>query len=511
MGEGGGLMKTKQQLFLICLILTIILPLAAQDIFKVVTDGDLQKLKGMVEKNEQTLHKKDRRGLSLLHLAAFRGHTEVVRFLLARGLKASVQDPSGLTPLMGAAYFGHKEVASLLLDHGADINKKDSRGNSPLLFTLNRDNQKIVTFLLDKGASLETKDNLGNTPLLLAALNGKIKQVQLLLEKGADVNAANKRGNTPLSLAQREGHQAIARMLIKRGAIKKGAGLPLLKGDYLGQERPGSVPRIFALNFVSTERSQLNAWFTPDLKEFYFCVRGSGMASKIMVTRRKGKMWTLPRPVSFTSQYNEIDLSLSPDGKQMFFCSTRPLKSGEKAKRENDFWVSARKGDKWNEPVHLGNEVNTDKEDYYPCVTRRGVLYFSSQRQGPGTNNIYRSMLKDGRYGKAVKLGPEINTKHREFDPYISPDESFLIFASERPEGLGGSDLHISFRKADGSWTQAINMGKEINSSGADYTPVVTPDGKYLFFTSSRGGVDDIYWVSAKIISRLQVKVKSQK
>ena len=97
-------MKTKQQLFLICLILTIILPLAAQDIFKVVTDGDLQKLKGMVEKNEQTLHKKDRRGLSLLHLAAFRGHTEVVRFLLARGLKASVQDPSGLTPLMGAGF-----------------------------------------------------------------------------------------------------------------------------------------------------------------------------------------------------------------------------------------------------------------------------------------------------------------------------------------------------------------------------------------------------------------------
>jgi ankyrin repeat protein len=484
----------------------LVVPLLAQDMFKAVADGDLQKLKQMVAKNPHLLKQKNRSGMSLLHQAAFRGVPEVAEFLLAKGLKVDAENPRGITPLMGAAYFGHQEMASLLLQHGADINKKDERGTSPLLFALNRDNQKMVVFLLDQGASLGVCDNLGSSPLLLAALNGNREMVDLLLARGAEVNAANKRGGTPVSVAQREGHQQIVKLLVARGANRDGSGLPRLRGEYLGQKKPGATPQLFAANFISTERNQLNAWFMPDLKEFYFCVR-MGRRTKIMVTRRINNIWTAPKPVSFTSPYNEIDLSLSPDGKQMFFCSTRPLKPGGKARRDNDFWVSLRQGKRWIDPVHLGQEINSDSQDYYPTVTSEGVLYFSSQREGQGTNNIYRSTLRGGNYGKAVKLGPEINTKYREFDPFIAPDESFLIFASERPGGLGGSDLHVSFRKKNGTWSRALNMGKGINCSGSDYTPVVTPDGQFLFFTSSRGGVDDLYWVSAQIIDRLKKEI----
>ena len=74
------------------------------------------------------------------------------------------------------------------------------------------------------------------------------------------------------------------------------------------------------------------------------------------------------------------------------------------------------------------------------------------------------------------------------------------MVSSDRPDGLGSGDLYISFREHDGSWMEPVNMGEPVNSSTLEYCPVVSPDGKYLFFTSRRRGNDDIYWVDAKII-----------
>jgi Tol biopolymer transport system component len=140
-----------------------------------------------------------------------------------------------------------------------------------------------------------------------------------------------------------------------------------------------------------------------------------------------------------------------------------------------------RKGKTWGEPIHLGKDINSDSQDYYPMMTSIGILYFSSQREGPGTNNIYRSELVNGKYAKAVKLGEAINTEHREFDPYISPDESILIFTSSRPEGFGSGDLYISFKDKTGKWTKAKNMGDKINTPGSEYCSWISSRWKISF------------------------------
>jgi Tol biopolymer transport system component len=75
-----------------------------------------------------------------------------------------------------------------------------------------------------------------------------------------------------------------------------------------------------------------------------------------------------------------------------------------------------------------------------------------------------------------------------------------IVNSSGRPDDLGNSDLYISFKKEDGSWTKLKNMGNKINSPETDYCPMLSPDGKYFFFTSKRSGNGDIYWVDAKII-----------
>ena len=303
----------------------------------------------------------------------------------------------------------------------------------------------------------------------------------------------------------------------------------VLKGPYLGQKPPGMTPEVFAPGFVSTGMGELNNVFSADGKEFYFSVRLPGVRTVSMMQMScVNNRWSEPRLLPFASRYGDIDMSIAPDDSKFFFCSRRPPQEGGVPNEDFDFWMSEKTGEEWGTPQHLGDGVNSDSEDFYPVFTNLNHLYFNSQREGRGTNNIYRAMYTDGKFGKAVKLGPAVNTEYREFDPYAAPDESFIIFASERPGGFGRSDLYISFKKEDGAWTPAVNMGERINSEGSDFCPMLSPDGKYLFFTSNRSklkefpenpmdyttfwkmhiesqnGLSDIYWVDANIIEDIK-------
>jgi len=308
-----------------------------------------------------------------------------------------------------------------------------------------------------------------------------------------------------------------------------------LSGPYLGQKPPGTTPEMFVPGIVSTALEELNSVFTPDGQEFYFCVRNMG-ASSLFVMKCVQGVWGRPDPLPFAGLYDDIDVSLSPDGRQLFFCSNRPVAGGGPAKEDHDIWMCARKGDSWGPPEHLGDAVNSPRDDFYPVVTKSKTLYFNSQRAGPGTNDIYMCRWVDGKYAPAEKLGPEVNTDRREFDAFVAPDESLIIFTSERPEYDRFGDLYISFKIPEGGWTPAANMGKGINTVGAEYGTVLSPDGKFLFFTrqtfpgvvrrpdapltyddylkmhnSPDNGSTNIWWVDARIIENLKPKAPEQR
>ena len=281
---------------------------------------------------------------------------------------------------------------------------------------------------------------------------------------------------------------------------------PVVKGPYLGQKPPGLTPEIFAPGLISTEKNELNSVFTPNGKEFYYAISIPGKGYKIYYTKELNTGWTVPQLVSFSSNKSDVDMCITPDGKRMYFGSTRPVNGIP----QEDFkiWYVERQDEGWTRAKYLDAPINNGRRALYPTVSTYGTMFFQAIRDDTyGSRDIYYSRLKDEKYLKPVHLGKEINSVYGEGDVLIAPDESFLIVNSNgRPDDLGRGDLYISFRKRDGSWTTLKNMGKKINSEYTDYCPMLSPDGTYFFFTSTRSGNGDIYWVDAKIIDELKPK-----
>jgi hypothetical protein len=279
------------------------------------------------------------------------------------------------------------------------------------------------------------------------------------------------------------------------------------KGPYLGEMPPGMTPKLFAPGFVSTDRRELNSVFSPDGNELYFAYSDGKGNYEIVVTRRgTDGRWTEPETASFSKEYSNVDLALSHDGKRVYFGSNRPRSGGETPEEGFGLWMALRKGNGWGEPTNLGEAINSGEHQIYPTVTRDGTLYFQARREGGfGGSDIYRSRLVDGVYGTPENLGPAINTEANEGDVFIAPDESYLVVSTYgRDDSLGRGDLYVSFRNDDGSWTPVKNMGKPINSEAIDFCPMLSPDGKHLFFSSARAGTSDIYWVDSRVIEQMR-------
>ena len=270
--------------------------------------------------------------------------------------------------------------------------------------------------------------------------------------------------------------------------------------DYLGQNPPHMVAELFAPGLVSTEDGELNSIFTSDFQEFYFTRRGIPVIPpRIMVTRKANDGWTPPEPVAFDDRFSAIDLFITPDGQRMLFCSNRPYDERDSSRRDHDFWVSTRESGGWGNPQLFAPAALSNAEDFYPILTTRGNLYFNSQREGPGTNNIFRAPLVGDTYGPAEKLPTPVNSEFREFDAFVSGAEDMIIFSSDRPGGYGKADIYITFLEG-GQWSEPRNLGNMVNSESSEYGAMLSPDGRYLFFTSSRSGMEDIYWVSVEAL-----------
>jgi hypothetical protein len=201
------------------------------------------------------------------------------------------------------------------------------------------------------------------------------------------------------------------------------------------------------------------------------------------------------------------DVYVNTDGDLMLFSSLMQEHHNDTVSDWN-IWKSRRKAGQWQEPELFFKE-NLEGNQFYPWLTESGNLYFAIKPHGSANSDLYVSTFRDGDYLSPRAL-TTINSENLEGDPFVSADESFIVFAGfDRAENLGKSDLFISFNE-NGQWSTPIWMGGEINSKGYDGSPFVTQDGKYLIFTSSRGSTDDNTFFNHYIVRLDLNKFKSK-
>lgn len=263
-----------------------------------------------------------------------------------------------------------------------------------------------------------------------------------------------------------------------------------LSGEYLGNEKPGLTPQVFASSFISTEAPEISALFHPNGKEFYYTVvNEESQDLQIMFTRSINGKWSKPEPLL---PGDAMVPAITRDGQSLIYSSI-DLTNDQDIKKEPNLWVMKRKGDEWSEAQPLSLEVNTpDGGEWFPSIGEDGTLYFKKTDFMEGTEKIYYSKFEKGKYLKPILFEAEFNIKNNIEDPYVSPDGSWVIFSPGGPELFG--PMHISFRNDEGKWTPPKNMGLQ----GA--LPSLSPDQKYLFFIKK----EDVYWVDAAVIEGLR-------
>jgi len=277
-----------------------------------------------------------------------------------------------------------------------------------------------------------------------------------------------------------------------------------IESTYFGQKAPGKAPIIFCPNRISIRGYQeYGIHFSSDGREFFFTRSDHKNNAVLMHSKHTTYGWLLPDSLSIMKQNPRSKFCLSPDGNKLLFV---PIKNKHDTLQ---VYSSERKPSGWSQPILLTN-TDLGSSIISICLSNSGNLYFTGDYDESGKKDIYFSECINGKYLPPRNMGESVNSIYSENNVFIAPDESYLIFDSQRNNTDGESDLYISFRKPDGNWTKAENLGETINSEFSEWLPYVTPDGKYLFFSRTVQEETDIYWVSADVIMRHKARYHSQ-
>lgn len=231
---------------------------------------------------------------------------------------------------------------------------------------------------------------------------------------------------------------------------------------------------------VSSDLFESHPAFDPRTGELYF-VRSSKSFSgwRILQSHCDGARWSDPVPAPFAAPGAEADPWFTPDGRSVYFISTRA--TGSMKSKDLDIWRADRAADGlWKAPVRLPAPVNSDEAEWFPRLGSDGWLYFGSNRPGGiGKNDIWRA--RETKQGQWIveNAGPAINTAGDEYEPLPSPDGKRLIVMAD-----GG--LYES-RLGPNGWLPRTKLGPDINVNGSEIGALFSPSGKTLLFARDTG------------------------
>lgn len=187
-----------------------------------------------------------------------------------------------------------------------------------------------------------------------------------------------------------------------------------------------------------------------------------------------------------TNGFDAISM-ISPDGKYLYLTiNTEGLPKAKPRTRHSDIYFSKKNNrGGWNSPKPFPKPINTLFFDAACSMTAdESTLYFISERNGgQGNSDIWKCVKVGKDWSKPVNLGPIINTKGQETTVFVTPDEKYLFFSSTGHQGMGGYDVYVS-ANVEGQWGEPVNLGYPINTVSDETHFVYYPELKKAFYST---------------------------
>ena len=264
---------------------------------------------------------------------------------------------------------------------------------------------------------------------------------------------------------------------------------PFAVGPYLGQTPPGPITKVFAPGLIcraGPRQGEGNVSFSADGHTFCF-----GRLGHVYITENTNQGWTTPKRIENIPR-GAWSPCLSSDANSIYYM--------DQHSKPWTYHRCLRTSQGWSLPRELGPSFSSASGGF--SVSADNSICFKSKRDG----GFWVAPFVGNTWAQAIKLPMEtgnLNPCH----PGVAPDGSFLVFYSIRPGAIPGTetDLYLTLRRPDGSWTKPRNMGPGINTRYHEIAARISPDKKYMFFIRMNGWwgnssshTSDIYWVELK-------------
>lgn len=213
-------------------------------------------------------------------------------------------------------------------------------------------------------------------------------------------------------------------------------------------------------------------WFVRSDKNF------SGW--RILVSHCDKGRWSDPKPWKFARAGLEADPYFTPDGRTLYFISTRATGAGTSAAL--DVWMAHRDvRNNWNVPERLPAPVNSPEAEWFPRPASDGWLYFGSRRDGGmGKDDIWRARQTSQGQWVVENAGPGLNSADAEYEFQPAPDGKWGVLATDK--GL------YRIEKGKTGWERREKFGPQINVDATGIGPMIAPFGRSFVFSRDAGG-----------------------
>jgi len=291
-------------------------------------------------------------------------------------------------------------------------------------------------------------------------------------------------------------------------------------GKELAVERPDAPPVSNIGMPPNTEAAEYSPVITSDEETILFTYRGKeskgGLrdaygkpndygfyGEDVYISKKVNGKWQLATGVdNINTESNEAVIAISNDGQQLFVYKADETNGG-------DIYISRLQGNAFGVPEKMNGDINTTSWEGSISMSgdQKKVIFASERPGGLGGKDLYEAVkLPDNTWGRVKNLGPNINTPFDDDAPFVHPDGRTLIFSSKGHNSIGDFDLFSSsLSQADSSWQKPSNIGYPVNTTDDDIYYCMSADGKKGYFASAKtggAGDKDIYMEESLLFSK---------